>query len=1047
MLSSSASTHNNNNNTGSPNTEHFPPGFKPLPDPIRNGHGHGGAPSSDLSSVAPSQSASQIAVPLSPPTHSQHINRDVPHLHLDPPHAISDYALFPSHTLARRITEEDFNAQDDEGGGSSEEEEEGEAGRHVEAFDNPRYRNNAKNDSPASSQKKEKDVPRSAFALRQQTQHTQTQSDIGPSTSYSPTSPTFPNRGSPTNAKGQPTNPRGRKDSSSGFFGSLRGLFGKKDAANTILVDGETSGYQRAHGKKWETRTDRNVKHLARGGGGGGGDSDGERAGMGMGMMAVPVVMPAAPSSAINMGESPGKKRLRKTAQRSSSGPVPTTAAKKHQSLPPPPLLTSTKLPLEGEEMDGREKAAEWLGSQHRSEEASLADPNAHVGTHRNASINEAGWTSDGTGTGAGTVKRRRSTKSNKSGTGVGAGAGKNARQSQDSSGVVTLVVDGATDHVVPISRNTSMSASITPSASVSRTGSASRGTGGANLSRNTSLRSTGSAPPPLTSASATASIKKGTTARRAMSEYGDDEHGDASSRHAKSVGGGGEGKRKTHGRSATVSHPSRAGEGKESLMSIVEGVARQNRDSWKPSGEDGLVLPSSRSAPVVGSAFPAKTNTGSKRAPTTTAIATRPSLLGELKAPASVIGDQRVVQGLPPPTYHHPTTTTTYRPKKSLEPLPVADPPVAGPSSKPMDGGTVRHEPGAVKMPLRSALRTPSPMPTTSGSAGSVSPVVRAVPEPQSSSHLHPSQISLPMSPPPTQPREIPLPMSPPPPPQAFSPPPQAASRSVSPPQAGPQTTDAGLLSSQPSPSASQLNGDVKGKGRAVESSPEQEDEDEDDTASIASYETVREDVYESPDEGDGDGTRTSQYYDAPNLTPTTSNANLPESTNSHADPDPATLIRAPTPQKPPALPMKDTLARLTSADVRRSGSDVSNSSGSTAIAAGRSDQPVVENGDHQNGSGGVRRRKSVRVSLQPTFSPTPPALDDDTDEERYAPWAGAAAAPSRPRANGAGQGVESSMWEDSSEEDEEYSRARKLLSRVTRHSGKKGRSNGHAS
>lgn len=97
---------------GSPNTEHFPPGFKPLPDPIRNGHGHGGAPSSDLSSVAPSQSASQIAVPLSPPTHSQHINRDVPHLHLDPPHAISDYALFPSHTLARRITEEDFNAQD-----------------------------------------------------------------------------------------------------------------------------------------------------------------------------------------------------------------------------------------------------------------------------------------------------------------------------------------------------------------------------------------------------------------------------------------------------------------------------------------------------------------------------------------------------------------------------------------------------------------------------------------------------------------------------------------------------------------------------------------------------------------------------------------------------------------------------------------------------------------------------------------------------------------------------------------------------------------------
>jgi hypothetical protein len=76
------------------------------------------------------------------------------------------------------------------------------------------------------------------------------------------------------------------------------------------------------------------------------------------------------------------------------------------------------------------------------------------------------------------------------------------------------------------------------------------------------------------------------------------------------------------------------------------------------------------------------------------------------------------------------------------------------------------------------------------------------------------------------------------------------------------------------------------------------------------------------------------------------------------------------------------------------------------------------------------LARRKSVRVSLQPTFSPTPPALEDDDTHGRY-PWNSSGR---KGDENGSG---EPDLWQDSSDEDEEYSRARKLLSRV----GKKGK------
>ncbi|KAG5643468.1 hypothetical protein DXG03_000900 [Asterophora parasitica] len=89
-------------------------------------------------------------------------------------------------------------------------------------------------------------------------------------------------------------------------------------------------------------------------------------------------------------------------------------------------------------------------------------------------------------------------------------------------------------------------------------------------------------------------------------------------------------------------------------------------------------------------------------------------------------------------------------------------------------------------------------------------------------------------------------------------------------------------------------------------------------------------------------------------------------------------------------------------------------------------------------------RRRKSVRVSLQPTFSPTPPAIDYDEGEED--PWAEQGwaegslgskgdEAPTWGAARGKGKGKAGEtldMWEDSSDEDVEYARARRLLSRL---------------
>ncbi|KAH8985265.1 hypothetical protein EDB86DRAFT_2959934 [Lactarius hatsudake] len=128
-------------------------------------------------------------------------------------------------------------------------------------------------------------------------------------------------------------------------------------------------------------------------------------------------------------------------------------------------------------------------------------------------------------------------------------------------------------------------------------------------------------------------------------------------------------------------------------------------------------------------------------------------------------------------------------------------------------------------------------------------------------------------------------------------------------------------------------------------------------------------------------------------------------------------TLDDEPTPVPPPAPAPPAVAAALVLPG--RDDSDVSASTISLGTGAG---------------ANGATRRKSVRMSLQPTFSPTPPALDEDEDEawgRSGRPW-GVAVGNGNGGPGVGGKERERDFWADSSDEDEEYSNARKLLTRA---------------
>jgi len=125
------------------------------------------------------------------------------------------------------------------------------------------------------------------------------------------------------------------------------------------------------------------------------------------------------------------------------------------------------------------------------------------------------------------------------------------------------------------------------------------------------------------------------------------------------------------------------------------------------------------------------------------------------------------------------------------------------------------------------------------------------------------------------------------------------------------------------------------------------------------------------------------------------------------HEDLDP----RSDSPPPPP-VPPRDPVVN------QGVDSDLSHGTSSTAIAS--------------TDTGIPSRRKSVRMSLPPTYSKTPPAKEDWEVEKP--PWSGSHGHVREDvsRTSRSGDVGERDFWEDSSDEDEGYSRARKLLSKL---------------
>lgn len=81
--------------------------------------------------------------------------------------------------------------------------------------------------------------------------------------------------------------------------------------------------------------------------------------------------------------------------------------------------------------------------------------------------------------------------------------------------------------------------------------------------------------------------------------------------------------------------------------------------------------------------------------------------------------------------------------------------------------------------------------------------------------------------------------------------------------------------------------------------------------------------------------------------------------------------------------------------------------------------------------------------MSLKPTFSPPPPPLPDYDqldEDENVNTWSDRPVEgwKTRTGSHAVAAAAPTDVWQDSSEEDEEYSRARRLLSRVTKGKGK---------
>ncbi|KAK7039341.1 hypothetical protein R3P38DRAFT_2613630 [Favolaschia claudopus] len=359
------------------------------------------------------------------------------------------------------------------------------------------------------------------------------------------------------------------------------------------------------------------------------------------------------------------------------------------------------------------------------------------------------------------------------------------------------------------------------------------------------------------------------------------------------------------------------------SLMSIVEDVARANRDGWKGynsvsssgSGSGGLV--------EVKAPRPEASNIRGRT------VSTGASIDGLPRAPGSL-----------------------FLPSASAYTTPAVPASFAGPEAVGSSGTSGTASPASSLTPS-SSLKRPAKSPLRSALRVTTSPISAPAPPPA------PLSAPIPVKAPP--PLLVPVPI----------------------PVPAPILNGVGTA-----------NGKGKGKEKAVveDEVPGKAQDDSDDGASISSYETGIETFND-----DGDETEHELDHGKPPTPPPH------EYANGH-------------------IPFHDSPVQIQTQqlieDYGYGGSDLSASSASTPTGSTVAPQ----------------RRKSVRVSLQPTFSTTPPAIDDTDDEDdtesRHAPW-------SRPRPDPA------DIWDDSSEEDAEYQKAKKLLTRISRKEKKNANNN----
>lgn len=778
---------------------------KPLPN-------YENAPS-DVSSIAPSQSASQIGhasttpAAMEPTWRSSSPTPAVPTppkpytLQIPPAHSISEYAV-PNGTSHPTIFEEP--------GSSAEEDED----VPVEVHENPRF---------AKGKPKAKPVPQSpppsrhiSFSVRGP--------KASPSESTLPTSLSLSLRGDPNTKK------RGRAGS---VFGSLATLF--HVGSSRKEAEGSPSGSPSKSRNGWHTRIDRNLAAARRGGGGDSSDDE---------QVSQSYAGPSTPPSAV----------LLNSPTRGRSGNEVSEARLKKRS----PKRSSVQTQSPTRQLAGPEKG-------YASDTVTESMSKARAKSNRQKSAAKRS-TVDGYG---GSIRL--------AGGGVGngsavAGPSNTGRLKKSPTVNAIFTAEGSSS----LSRNSSISKQ--------------------------SVNSVASAPPRMTIVTQSTPGRPNSLPRKRTASLdvpsSPPKAGPATPVHKRTV---------STSNTPTPTRPTLT-TGEPSLMSIVEGLSRMNKEAAVRQDPDSLLVVPKAPGPIniafrdSLSELPVVMVRGPSNGSPSRSASTTPTRRERPKTPNGRQAEDNYRNSL------------LMSASVSAPSLPLQS--SAGSSSPALN--TSKPLPTPAKMPLRSALRnssrTPSPNPPARvGGSPSSSPKTASIAVPQ------PLSVSAPAI--------------------------------------------AEALSERPSMS----------KRR------------ESDISSISSYETGREELDSEP--------------------PT------PDARTASSPPASASVTPAPPPETHVA-----------------EGSEVSHSTSSTILNA------------NTNGDQPPKRRKSVRMSLPPTFSATPPAIEDtdedDAGQNRHAPWASPGGGSLVPRGWGTrieGNGARD-VWEDSSDEDAEYSAARWMLSRLSR-------------